>query len=100
MKILVMAEYGSDGLWDLDDHAPLWGDELGISQILHKRLILWNTMFEKHVLRTIRSCTIKPFNWETFSEIGSNIAKSLKSEFPDWTVKYYDYNTETEIEIT
>ena len=83
--IRVMAD--SEGLWRSDGTAMMLSD-LPVSEALKDRLKAWGDCYYENE-RLPESERMK-FDLVAFAAEGLAIAKSIKTELPDWTVIYFD----------
>ena len=86
--VRVMADYSSDGLWDVDG-CGFGIDEMPVSAGLRNRIEVWCSWYEKSKFY-LPERDRPEFDLETFSEVGLQLARSIKAELPSWKVIYFD----------
>lgn len=84
--VRVVCDIGCEGIWDRE--GMLRDLELfPIAETLKARIIAWQDWYEQDGRHGNPPARI---NWETFSEVGRQIALAIKQTLPDWTVIYFD----------
>lgn len=86
--VRVMTDYSSDGFWNRDG-VMLNREDVPISATLAKRHAAWCEWYETNLDQGTGDQKAV-FDLEGFAEEGLAIARSIKSELPEWTVVYFD----------
>jgi len=88
--VRVMADYASDGLWDMDGLCAS-AEELPISELLQARLAAWCAWHDRDCEDYLPvDKRTSEFPVAEFTSEGLAIARAIKAELPDWTVVYLD----------
>ncbi len=89
--VLVMGEFGSEGIWEKDGCEGAV-ENLPVSKDLQQRLYNWNLKYDAiqwaHDEPEVEPD--EPPDWREFSAQGLALAKEVKAALPDWTVMYFD----------
>jgi hypothetical protein len=80
--VRVMCDHMADGVWSRN--GAMDADDLPVPAPLVARIRAWQLSFE-HL-----PDEIPPERFEAFCVEGLDIARSIKSHLPDWTVIYHD----------
>ncbi len=84
-----MADYSSTGIWDENGYNVAL-DDLPVDNELRKRIVSWTNEYEKCEDYLPADQRSRVFDVYGFTEEGLSIAKSIKTQLPDWTVIYFD----------
>jgi hypothetical protein len=87
--VRVMADYGTDGLWERDG-VMMDRQDLPVSAELAKRHLTWCDVYERSEFYLDPSERKREFDLPVFAAEGMEIARAIKAELPDWTVVYFD----------
>jgi len=89
MKIKVMADYLSSGIWDVDTQEMLCAHSLGLSEEIQKELESFNAFYEKCDDWKPVEDRKQDFDFKLLDKMAEKIASLIKKENPAWEVYFF-----------